>query len=307
MVTSTDLPILIIYFNRPDIFSTLLDSLATFEPREIFLSCDGARNSSDDDSKITACEELIRNKITWECNLHHNKAKFNHGCDVWIPISISWFFNQVEAGIILEDDCLIGSDFYIFCCDLIHKYWDNSSVMNISAPNFQIQKWGTDDYYFSKYPSNWAWATWRRAWLNFSDVTNLDAFLKSNENLKKIIRSPVEQKFWKRFFAGLSTGKYTYWDAKWLYSIWRCSGVSITPNVNLSSNIGFGKSATHTKKIDPGHNLKIHPISIPLKHPQKIQIQEEADFFLFNSRYKPTIKGRINSATEKFKGLWGLN
>lgn len=307
MSNTKDLPILIIYFNRPIIFSRLLDSLSEFRPKEIYLSCDGPRKNSDDKLKITACEELIKKKITWECNIYHNKSKLNHGCDAWVPSSISWFFNQVDAGIILEDDCLISEDFYLFSCELIQLYWNNNKVMNISAPNFQVQKWGGNDYYFSKYPSNWAWATWRRAWLNFSDVTNLDIFLNSNEGISKIIRDPVEKKFWVRFFYGLSTGKYTFWDAKWLHTIWRCSGVSITPNVNLSCNIGYGQSATHTKEVDVAHNLKIDSISLPLKHPQKIKIQEEADSYLFYSRYKPTIRGRIFSAAEKLKFFFGLN
>lgn len=305
MSNTNNLPILIIYFNRPDIFSRLLDSLSEFRPKEIFLSCDGPRVNSDDQLKIEACEKLIKEKITWDCNRHFRKSNLNYGCDSWVPTSISWFFNQVEAGIILEDDCLISKEFYLFSSELVNLYWNNTTVMNISAPNFQKNKWGYYDYYFSKYPSNWAWATWRRAWLNFSDMTDLDAFLSSCNGLEKVVKNPQERKYWKRFFIGLRAGKYTYWDAKWLYSIWRCNGVSITPNVNLSRNIGFGQSATHTKSFNEGHDLEIISLTMPIRHPPEIKIQEQADFFLFNSRYKPTFKGILISAVQKL--LTSLN
>jgi hypothetical protein len=36
------------------------------------------------------------------------------------------------------------------------------------------------------------------------------------------------------------------WDYPWTASVWFHGGLTVTPNVNLVSNIGFGPDATHT-------------------------------------------------------------
>jgi hypothetical protein len=40
------------------------------------------------------------------------------------------------------------------------------------------------------------------------------------------------------------------WDYPWMASVWYHGGLTVTPNVNLVSNIGFGKYATHTLSQD---------------------------------------------------------
>jgi hypothetical protein len=170
--------------------------------------------------------------------------------------------------------------------------------MNISAPNFQEKKWGNSDYYFSKYPSNWGWATWRRAWRKYnSELPDLEKFTEYGGGaFDQLLLSLPEKRYWLKFFHGLKKGKYTYWDAKWVYAIWRAGGVSITPNINLSSNIGFGVNATHTKIKDTGHDLTIGQLSRPIKHPTEIAIAHGADNYLFNTRYRPTFLGKARSA-----------
>ena len=287
-------PILIIFFNRPKILENLLNSLGEFKPSELFFACDGAR-AIGDNSSIFECKKIIQENISWDCTVKEFSSEENFGCDVFVPKAIDWFFSHVESGIILEDDCLISEEFYSFASELLVKYFDEHRVMNISAPNFQVQKWGNADYYFSRYPLNWGWATWRRAWSlydsSLKDVNDLVG------KLDFLNGSPSEEKrYWIRFFRGLYAGKYTYWDAKWVYSMWKNGGISISPNVNLSSNIGFGESATHTKKKLCKHNLPISKISKPLRHPGNVEcIYQAADYFQFLNSYRPTWIGRCNA------------
>jgi len=43
------------------------------------------------------------------------------------------------------------------------------------------------------------------------------------------------------------------------------SGLSVVPCVNLVSNIGFGKDATHTINSDSNANLPLSSMSFPLR------------------------------------------
>jgi hypothetical protein len=200
---------------------------------------------------------------------------------------------------------LISSDFYTFSSILLDKYASDDRVMSISASNFQGKKWGEGDYYFSRYPANWAWATWRRAWQHFDfSMQDLDQFTAPDGGFNRIKLSGEERHYWLRFFRGLQSGKYTFWDAKWLYSIWKRNGVAITPNFNLSTNIGYGEAATHTKDRTQIHALPIYSLRSTLKDPPSLEIQTAADHYLYLNFYRPNLRGLFKSAIVKMKKLF---
>lgn len=298
--------ILVIFFNRPEIFCQQLRMLKQFKPTSIYFAADGPRVSNEEDLlKSNLCKQMIATKIDWACNLQFNYSEKNYGCDQFVPKAIDWFFSNEEAGIVLEDDCLISNDFYTFSSILLDKYASDDRVMSISASNFQGKKWGEGDYYFSRYPANWAWATWRRAWRHFDfSMQDLDKFTAPGGGFNRIKLSSEERRYWLRFFRGLQSGKYTFWDAKWLYSIWKKNGIAITPNFNLSTNIGYGEAATHTKDRTQTHALPIHPLRGALKDPSSLEIQTEADHYLYLNFYKPSLTGFFRSAMVKIKKIF---
>ena len=59
------------------------------------------------------------------------------------------------------------------------------------------------------------------------------------------------------------------------------NGLTITPNVNLVSNIGFGDHATHTKdKNSKFSNMSVNSLG-NLTHPKKVERNYLADLFNF--------------------------
>jgi hypothetical protein len=301
-----NLPLLVIFFNRPNVFRRQLRALKQFKPTSIYFSADGPRVSNEKDlQKLNLCKQMIATEIDWACNLHFNYSEKNYGCDQFVPKAIDWFFSNEEAGIVLEDDCLISKDFYTFSSILLDKYAADDRVMSISASNFQSKEWGEGDYYFSRYPANWAWATWRRAWQHFDfSMQDLDQFTAPDGGFNRIKLSSEERRYWLRFFCGLQSGKYTFWDAKWLYSIWKRNGIAITPNFNLSTNIGYGESATHTKDRTQTHAIPIDPLRDALKDPPSLEIQTAADHYLYLNFYKPSLSGLFKSVMVKMKKLF---
>jgi len=108
-------------------------------------------------------------------------------------------------------------------------------------------KYVSGDYFFSKYPHIWGWATWKRAWQLY-DV-NMTGYNKEGRKIiSKYNSSFLEKFYWKRIFNLTSNNKIDTWDYQWLYCIWKNDSLSIQPKYNLVKNIGFGKDSTHTAK-----------------------------------------------------------
>ena len=99
-------------------------------------------------------------------------------------LGLSYVFNSEEKAIILEDDTLPSISFFQFCDDLLKRYENNKKVSMITGSNFktQITLNLKDDYFFSKYPCFWGWATWKDRW----DILFDNKMQKWNE-FKKII------------------------------------------------------------------------------------------------------------------------
>lgn len=287
--TQKSTPILIVFFNRPDCLRRNIRSLASFRPDKIFFSCDGPRsNRAQDLIDIKACKEIIREEVSWDCAMQFYYAEVNYGCDVWVPKAVSWFFSNVENGIILEDDCIIDVNFYTFASQLLEYYQDSTTIMNISAANFIPWQVGVGQYFFSRYPSNWGWATWRRAWKFYDhDIQGVEIiFNRKKFELQWVCAA--ERSYWLRFSKKLFDGRATYWDAKWLLSIWKNNGISITPNINLVTNIGVGTSATHTSVATYEHFKVIENISENLGCiDPPFQVSTMADLYTFKTRYRP--------------------
>jgi hypothetical protein len=139
--------------------------LAAIKPRQLFVAADGPRPEID--GEYDKCDKVrsIVDSINWECEIKTLFRESNLGCRKAVSNAISWFFQSVEEGIILEDDCLPSpSFFFTFCAEMLQRYRHDEKIMMISGNNFQngIRR-GNASYYFSQIPNIWGWATWKNA------------------------------------------------------------------------------------------------------------------------------------------------
>ncbi len=271
-------PALLIIFNRPDASKRLLERLREIRPVRIFISADGPRSDKHGEKELCEKTRAVFDSIDWPCDIRKNYHEQNLGCDPHIISAVDWLFEYTESGIILEDDCLPDPTFFPFCATLLEKYKDDRRVMHINGSNFQFGNIrGNGSYYFSHYAHSWGWATWKRAWADFGTTKAFAPFSKDQK----------ENRFWLNFFEKISAGKYPFWDARWLFTIWSEGGIVITPNSNLITNIGFGKEATHTSIEEKIMNQP----TIPMKeiiNPSSEEINAEGDAFTFKVYYYRT-------------------
>lgn len=282
-----NVPVFLMLFNRPEITRELFAKIRQIKPKKLFIAANGPRPGIKADIELCKAVRDIFNEIDWECEVYRNFPEVNINMHVRWYTTLDWFFESVDSGIILEDDCIPDLSFFSYCEELLEKYKDNSNVMHINGSNFQFgKKRGDASYYFSKYPHVWGWATWKRAWKSYDD--NLMTFpeFKQKNLINNIFTNNTERKYWLKYFESIYSKKRNSCDIKWIYAIWVNGGLSITPNVNMIRNIGFGLSAGHTflkEKImdQPTFNISkiVHPTSTIFT------IDTKADNFTFRSYF----------------------
>jgi hypothetical protein len=238
-------PVVFLVFNRPDLTERVFRRIAEAKPQTLLLVADGPR--SEKEVKICTQVREIIDRVDWDCRVLKNFSDTNLGCKRRVASGLDWAFDQVSEAIILEDDCLPSPSFFYFCQTLLERYRDDERIFMIGGNNFQFGINRTEDsYYFSRYAEIWGWATWRRAWQCY-DVTMMSwpAF-KAAGGMRWAFEHPAEQQYWERYFQETYEGKIDTWDYIWFYTCLSQSGLSILPNINLVSNLGFGPNATHT-------------------------------------------------------------
>lgn len=276
--------VLFIIFNRPDTTQQVFNAIKKAAPSQLFVAADGPRNNKPGEKELCEQTRSIINQINWPCELKTFYRHENVGCNIAVTSAINWFFTHVEEGIILEDDCLPHYHFWEYMALLLEQYRDNEKVKMIGANNFQhdIQR-GNASYYFSNIPHIWGWATWKRAWLQYDfEIAAHWSKKEASEFISSSFPSPTAIAFWNKMFRYLKEGRPITWDYRLPYSIWKHKGVTVIPNVNLVSNIGFNQQGTNAKDANsPLANKETFPI-LPLHHPSTIIQNEEADLYYCN-------------------------
>ena len=304
-------PILFIVFNRPDTTQQVFNVIKRIKPKYLFVVADGPRPDVTADIEKCKRTRLIVEQVDWHCEIKTLFLDQNKGCGRGPAEAITWFFEYVDEGIILEDDCVPHIEFFSFCEETLSKYRSNTSIVSIAGSNFQKGiKRGDGSYYFSVHNRIWGWATWKRTWENY------DYYLKNIEEnemldiINSFFRSKNERSYWLNVFK-YSKGNQTdnsAWDFQFMFLLWKLRGLTVTPNVNLVSNIGYGENATHTSWGKDNPNLNIPTQNIyPINHPKSLVRNRKADEYYFSKFIRPPsslgyrLKRKLNKYMAKIK------
>lgn len=277
-------PILLIAFNRPEHTRRVLTEILKQGPQELYICQDGSREGNENDR--IKCQEVrdVINELTSKYALNHKNFTLhtlyqqkNLGCGPGPAAGITWFFENVERGIVMEDDCLPHSDFFGYCEELLERYKDNPQVQFINSTLYH-DRWKCDaSYGFSHYMVTGAWAAWRRSWTGFDlDLHSFDkrAFRKQVYSLTKS-RTEADWWYFKVIEIQRDQEKKSYWDFQMQIHLFMNSALTIHPKVNLISNIGFDAEGTHTLANDGRGDKEVYSI-LPLTHQKEIAVNDNA-------------------------------
>ena len=273
----TKSPVLFLIYNRPDTTREVFSAIREAKPERLFIAGDGSKREVIGDSDMVAEARRVSDEVDWPCEVNTLFRSENVGLKRAVGEAVTWFFDHVEEGIILEDDCLPTSDFFTFCDELLNKYRNDERISAITGNNFQRGRWrGEDSYYFSAYAHVWGWATWRRAWHHYDSEIKFWPELRDSQQLQAILEHGVHH--WRTVMDAVYDKQFeSTWDYPWQASVWRTGGLTATPNSNLVTNIGFGSSSTHTS--DPGSKLSRMEVNglEQLTHPKDVVQNKKAD------------------------------
>jgi hypothetical protein len=123
--------------------------------------------------------------------------------------------------------------------------------------------------------------------------------LENTAWLNDVLGNAEAATHWQSVFAKTFQAKDGTWDYQWLFSCWIQNGLSISPSVNLVSNVGFGEDSTHTKGASEIANLPTTEMTFPLQHPPWMLRDRAADELIFKlyaqqgSNSDPNLSRRI--------------
>jgi hypothetical protein len=279
-------PVLFLIFNRPDLTEKVFAAIKEAKPTQLFLAADGPRRDKPGEELLCAeARQVVLEHIDWDCDLKILFRDENLGCKLAVSSAITWFFENVEEGIILEDDTLPSASFFPFCADLLQYYRTDERVSFISGtciPNSGNHV--GESYYFSKFSIIWGWASWRRAWQNYDvKITDWETLSKTNWLRNAFYGNEYFAEGFKDFFNAINRG-YDTWDFQLFFLNLKNNSLNIHPSKNMISNIGFDERGTHTRSPTSYSNQTVHKIS-QLIHPGAMAFDYEADKIIFNTLY----------------------
>lgn len=313
-----DTAVLFITFNRPEHTRKVFESIKAIKPTILYVFQDGCRaNNLQDIKNCQEVRDIFSGSIDWDCELNTYYSSQNLGCGKGPATAITWFFENVEQGIIIEDDAIASPDFFVYAEELLEKYKNADSIKVIGSMHLDDVVYGAGSYHFSMANRNLcAWASWRRVWQAF----DYRMTTTTQKELKKVLKhykcTIKEIDYWSERLDEIHKDglKDSSWDMQFLMSIWLSKGIGIFPNVNLSTNIGFDSQATHTASSDSAAaNKAVQPI-LPIVHPPEIELSRQADLNYHKLYFQPHEYGinglkrwphRINKKIKRRLGIKG--
>ncbi len=274
-------PVGLFIFNRPDTTERVLARLRTIEPTTLFVVADGPREQQPGDREQCDAARALIDHIDWPCTIVRKFSPVNLGVGMCVSSGISWIFEQVDEAIFLEDDCLPDPTFFEYCARLLTEYRDIERVMMICGTN-PLDQWheGEQSYHFSLYGQHWGWATWKRAWQHYEYRMTATALAHPQlaSRLLHVMGDAEAVSYQLRLYEQVARGQIDAWDCQWTLGQLLQGGLAAVPALNLVSNIGFGRHATHTRQaMALAAHLQHHAMTFPLRAPSSISADSAYD------------------------------
>ena len=296
-------PILLITFNRPDHVRRVLTEIRKQQPTQLYVCQDGARDGNENDRiKVQEVRNVVKELVNWPCELHTLYQEKNLGCGPGPATGITWFFEHVEMGIIMEDDCLPSETLMAFEAELLERYKDDERISIITGTN-ALSKWRSYkyDYIFAKTGgmTMGSWASWRRAWKHFDWEIKSWGEHATKDRMREIVGEKAYKEVEPLYDKIYANPPRDAWDFQWAYARTLLDSCSIVSTVNQMSNIGFGEESTHTPNAnDRRGNMTIYKCHLPLRH-HAFEIDRLFDWEMYQRFDRKTKKSVLTRAALK--------
>ena len=186
--------------------------------------------------------QQVIGKTDW-CEVVYTRSKYNKGLADSIVDGINMVFEENDAVIVLEDDCVPTANFVSFMQQCFEKY-QNDQVYSVSGYSWPIDlPENKYDIYGCGRISSWGWGTWKKRWKEYHKDNAILGRLKADENKSRNLATwgtDLEQMLLDRI-----DGKNNSWAVYWGLITIENRGICINPYKSLIHNIGMDGSGIH--------------------------------------------------------------
>lgn len=290
-------------FNRPATTQRVLQAVRQAKPSRLYVAADGPRLGNLNDQLQSKLVRQLFDNIDWPCEVHTRFLRENLGCRMAVSSAISWFFDNEEQGIILEDDTVPNDDFFAFCDEMLNRYKEDERVFSVSGSSL-AQPWlkTSLSYVYSRYVCVWGWASWRRAWSRYDESMADWPKIRASKDSLPLMPSGFAKHYWSLVFDLVYSRSIGTWDHQWVYAHWKHKGFSILPTKNMVLNLGFGDGATHTSGAAPDYvqTMKHCQVASPYLGPDRVADSRELEQVLSRHVHKVGLLAYLKLAVRKF-------
>ena len=226
-------PILLTFAGSPQQAGPLLKILRDVKPSNLYIAVGKSRPSSQGDTELF--KGLRREiEVDWTCQVHWY-AQYDGAEHGGLIDAATWFFSQVEEGIVVDEANLPDSSFFAFCTELLSYYRQKPQIFGISGKSFLAEPNFAASYYFLRTLHSGAWASWRDRW------SRVQVLSKSGTKPSRINKSRigVNEHRSEAFAYSQSSGLATL-DELVAQVMARHNLLGIHPTSNLVSRSQFG-------------------------------------------------------------------
>jgi len=273
------LPVLVLGYLRKEPLLSNLSKLVQLHVSKIYISFDGAKNTTDLERQleIIACIKKILEPTTVLWKVTHGAC--NLGVKEGVLTGVNWFFGQVPAGIVLEDDLEFSKDFIDFCNYFVPRIEKYPDIWMVSGSQVLDDYARFSEPILSNYPMIWGWASSADKWWAMSREINDDALL-----------SPFKfgfgrSYFWNRGYERVRDHFLDTWDLPLAKGFQLRHKYCLISPVNLISNVGVDFYSAHTVEAN-----------FPLRHQignQTIAYTEGLDQLKHSSQYDRELEQKV--------------
>lgn len=266
--------LLLFTYNRSYHTEQVVNALVrnTVLPEKLFVFQDGKRHDGDD-CEWEKVNKLIRT-IDW-CDKEIIISEYNKGLANSIVSGINYVFQEYDAIIVLEDDCVPTSNFMNFMCQCLKKYQNNKKVFTINGYSYPVMLEKKQyDVYGGGTIGTWGWATWKDRW---------DIYKRDYELIKKMRQEEATSRNLARWGSDLEEmvvgnvrGTHDSWAVFWALNVIEKEGICVNPYESFIRNIGMDGTGVHCGITEQYNVTCIDEKKSEFMLPEEIVILDEA-------------------------------
>lgn len=242
-------PIVMFVYNRVDHTQKTIEALLrNNESREsdLFIFSDAAKNMSAEIGVMDTRKYIHSIKGFKSVTIIEREQ--NMGLANSLINGISEIIKKYGRVIVVEDDIVTSPFFLRFMNEALEVYKDCERISSIQGYLFPINA-NLPETFLIKWQSCWGWATWERAWRNFSE-DGKDLYDKLNKyHLVHEFNIGGECPFIDMLKQQIQ-GKINSWAIRWNASCFLNDTLVLYPRQSLVYNCGFdGNGGTNCKTV----------------------------------------------------------